>query len=477
ILHFVLHPPAAPRDLHPFPTRRSSDLHCEPPLALRTKLPLKVAPACSSMMSPGFAASSAACRLSPALTRIVLPPGCTYFGSIRTRGSSGIAPPGSGSGPGSGRGGISGGAGSSCSSAGSGSGGAPSCGSGAGARYGATAGSIRHSRYWTTRTSASGCSSRARIPAASAVCSFAYVRASGSPSITTRNGLPPVETGCGAGTMVGSDIGFPLCAEVRSDQVTTRPRPRRLRPRSWHASLRTGWWLPGSRPRTQRGPCSSADRGPELGTAVPCALAAWSATTTRGHTCSPSLTSVSATRARRARSIGQSRSCSTSYRSVAEQYAQTTLVPVQTRPASSSSTSSRISFLAASSSRVRRAISSCAARWSRCSDAFAARAVHWLHSPQRIPPHDTRTITPWLNAAAISSSRRIVSLAIALAPVGGVCDDGALLDRLPIPVAVAAHRAASLAARTAPPRAPVAAHAAAPLVYDALTCHPHLLRP
>src|SRR5690606_7964555 len=72
----------------------------------------------------------------------------------------------------------------------------------------------------------------------------------------------------------------------------------RHRPRSWHASLRTGWWLPGSRPRTQRGPCSSADRGPELGTAVPCALAAWSATTTRGHTCSPSLTSVSLARAR-----------------------------------------------------------------------------------------------------------------------------------------------------------------------------------
>src|SRR5690606_29895122 len=48
---------------------------------------------------------------------------------------------------------------------------------------------------------------------------------------------------------------------------------------------------------------------------------------------------------------------------------------------------------------------------------FAARAVHWMHSPQSIPPHDTRTITPSRNAPTIPPSRRLVSPASARAPV------------------------------------------------------------
>ena len=50
-------------------------IQSEPDLAGRVKEPSKVAPACSRIWSPGCALLSAACRLPPALTLIVLPVG------------------------------------------------------------------------------------------------------------------------------------------------------------------------------------------------------------------------------------------------------------------------------------------------------------------------------------------------------------------------------------------------------------------
>src|SRR5690606_22607857 len=95
---------------------------------------------------------------------------------------------------------------------------------------------------------------------ASAVCSAAYVCASGSPSITTRNGLPPVETGCGAGTMVGQvrslaiglAPGTPHCVPAGGYQVAVRElNEDRVHPPTADqnsAPLSLALWEPGAPP-------------------------------------------------------------------------------------------------------------------------------------------------------------------------------------------------------------------------------------
>src|SRR5215472_1115817 len=64
-------------------------MKADPLFARSRKLPVNVAPAASVMLSPGWAASIAACRSPPAVTAIVRPGGGGGVTSTMARGSSG----------------------------------------------------------------------------------------------------------------------------------------------------------------------------------------------------------------------------------------------------------------------------------------------------------------------------------------------------------------------------------------------------